>query len=136
MLRGSNEVEHPVLGRLTRRRGMWRGSVTLASDATARLAVRGQRRAPDPDDLALAETIVARFGGWRPSIEAALREHANDAGVVAEEVPMPTFVAVIELDRLPTIEFGFEVPWNDDHTIGVCLRDDVVVECNGSILEP
>jgi hypothetical protein len=43
---------------------------------------------------------------------------------------------VIDLDGLPTIEFGFQVPWDDDHIIGVCVRDDVVVEVNGSVLEP
>lgn len=129
------EFEHPVLGRLVRTRGRWRGSLSLSGDAT-RLSIRGKRREPAPDDLALAATIVDRLDLWRPSVEAALLEHADDAGAVVDEFPKPTFVAVIALDGLPTIEFGFEVPWDDEHTIGVCLRDDVVVECNGSVLEP
>ncbi len=96
----------------------------------------GKRNGPDPDGLALATTIVERVEGWRPLIDAALREHAADAGVVVDEIPQPSFVAVINLDGLPTIEFGFQVPWDDDHTIAVCMRDDVVVELNGSVLEP
>ena len=69
-------------------------------------------------------------------IDAALREHAADAGIVVDEMPEPSFVAVINLGGLPTIEFGFQLPWDDDHTIGVCVRDDAVVELNGSVLEP
>jgi hypothetical protein len=84
----------------------------------------------------MAATIVDRFDLWRPSIEAALLEHAHDARAAVDEMPRPVFVAVITLDGLSTIEFGFEVPWDDEHTIGVRLRDDVVVECNGSVLEP
>lgn len=130
------EFEHPVLGRLVRARGRWRGSLPLSGDATTRLSIRGKRREPAPDDLALATTIVDRFDLWRPSIEAALFEQAHDAGVVVDELPQPSFVAVIALGGLSTIEFGFEVPWDDEHTIGVCLRDDIVVEHNGSVLEP
>ncbi|MDH4075000.1 MAG: hypothetical protein OEW29_03605 [Acidimicrobiia bacterium] len=72
----------------------------------------------------------------RPSIEAPLLAHAHDTGAVVDELPPPVFVAVIVLDGLSTIEFGFEVPWDEEHTVGVCLRDGVVVECNGSVLEP
>ncbi len=96
----------------------------------------GKRNGPDPDGLALARTIEDCGDCWRPLVEAALLEHAADAGAVVDEVPEPSFVAVISLDGLPTIEFGFQVPWDDDHTIGVCFRDDVVVELNGSVLEP
>ena len=96
----------------------------------------GKRNGPDPEGLALAATIVDRADTWRPSIEAALLEHATDAGAVVDELPAPFYVAVIALDGVPTIEFGFEVSWDDDHNIGVCVRDDVVVEVNGSVLEP
>lgn len=82
------------------------------------------------------QEIADHHESWRPSIEAALREHATDAGAVVDEVPAPSFVAVIALGGSPTIEFGFDVSWDDDHTIGVCIRDDVVVEVNGSILKP
>ncbi|MGB5757184.1 MAG: hypothetical protein WBM50_09740 [Acidimicrobiales bacterium] len=84
----------------------------------------------------MATTVVDRFDLWRPSIEAAVLEHAHDAGAAVDEMPQPAFAVVITLDGSSTIEFGFEVPWDDEHTIGVCLRDDIVVECNGSVLEP
>ena len=124
-----------MLGHLVRARGRWRGSLSLSGCAT-RLSIPGRRREPAPDDLALAATIVDRFDLWRPSIEAALLAHAHDTGAVVDELPPPVFVAVIVLDGLSTIEFGFEVPWDEEHTVGVCLRDGVVVECNGSVLEP
>ena len=129
-------MQHPDLGRLTRSRGVWRGHVSLNDGGAVRLSIMGRRNGPDPDGLALASTVVDRVDGWRPSIEAALREHATDAGVVIGVVPQPCYIAVIALDGLPTIEFGFQVPWDDEHTIGVCVRDGVVVELNGSVLEP
>jgi hypothetical protein len=86
--------------------------------------------------MAMASTIVDGADRWRPTIEAALLEHATDAGAIVERMPEPSYIAVISVDGLPTIEFGFEVPWDDDHTIGVCLRDGNVVEVNGSVLEP
>lgn len=96
----------------------------------------GTRSEPDPDGLALAGTVAGKIEQWRPAIEAAIREHASDAGAIIDEIPDPSFVAVVAIDGVPTIEFGFDVPWDDDHTVGVCVRDDVVVEVNGSILEP
>lgn len=96
----------------------------------------GPRNGPDPAALALASTISERFETWRPSIETALHDHASDAGAETVVVPEPSYVAVISLDGLPTIEFGYDVPWDDDHTIGVCIRGDEVVELNGSVLEP
>lgn len=136
MFRGPQPVHHPDLGLLTRSRGAWRGHVRLADGVAVPLSIMGKRNEPAPEGLALASTIVDRHEEWRPSIEAALLEHASDAGDVGHVVPAPSFVAVIALDGLPTIEFGFEVSWDDDHTIGVCIRDDVVVEVNGSVLEP
>ncbi len=136
MLRGPRPLQHPELGPLTRSRGAWRGHVPLVEGVAVPLSIMGTRSGPDPEGLALASTIVDRLDRWRPSIAAALLEHSTDAGAVVDEVPAPSFVAVITLDGVPTIEFGFEVPWDDDHTIGVCIRDDVVVETNGSVLEP
>lgn len=136
MFREPRTVHHPELGPLKRSRGAWRGQLLLADGVSVRLSIMGKRNEPDPVGLALAATIVSRVERWRPPIEAALREHATDAGSVVDEMPEPSFVAVIALDGVPTIEFGYEVPWDEEHTIGICLRDDVVVEVNGSILEP
>lgn len=96
----------------------------------------GKRSEPDPAGVALANTIADRVDTWLPSIEGALLEHATDAGAVVDDVPEPSYIAVIALDGSPTIEFGFQVPWDDDHIVGVCVRDDSVVEVNGSVLEP
>ena len=136
MFGGQRSVQHPQLGSLTRSRGAWRGQVRLPDGVAVPLSIMGSRKDPAPEGLALARTIEGRFDVWRPSIETALFEHATDAGLVVDEVPAPSFVAVFALEDVPAIEFGFEVSWDDDHTIGVCIRDDVVVEVNGSVLEP
>lgn len=124
-----------------RSRGAWRGRIALDDATAVPLSIMGKRNRPDPGALALAGTIVGCVDLWRPSINAALVEHAADAGLLVgeifvDDVPNPSFIAVIDLEGVPTIEFGFQVSWDDDHTIGVCMRDDVVVELNGSILEP
>ncbi len=136
MFRGQRTLEDPDLGRLTRSRGAWCGQVPLADGIAVPLSIMGKRNGPDPEGLAMATTIVDRADTWRPSIEAALLEHATDAGAVVDELPAPFYVAVIALGGVPTIEFGFEVSWDDDHNVGVCVRDGVVVEVNGSVLEP
>ena len=50
--------------------------------------------------------------------------------------PAPASAAVIDLDGSPTIQLAYRVSWDDDHTLGACLRDGRLIELNGSILEP
>ncbi|MEZ5380243.1 MAG: hypothetical protein R2754_00450 [Microthrixaceae bacterium] len=115
---------------------MWRGSITIDGDVALPLAIMGRRGAPDPDAVALAQGIHARFGQWRSVIEAALLDEAPDADAAAGEPPLPCYAAVIAIDGRPTVELGYRVPWDDEHTLGVTMREDQVVDINGSVLEP
>jgi hypothetical protein len=40
---------------------------------------------------------------------------------------------VVRIDGLFTIELGYLLPGDDDHTVGVRMRDGRIVECNGSV---
>ena len=128
------------LGELRRSRGAWRGSVRLAPNDPIPLSVPGSRSEPDHAALELARTIPAEYERGRGAVEAALDEHRTAAleGVGAEGLvyPAPTSASVIELDRTLTIQLAYEVDWDDDHTLGACLRGGELVELNGSILEP
>ena len=135
MIRRSGTVRDPVLGDLTRSRRLWRGTVHI-TNATVPLAIVGKRSAPDATALVLARSIEVGFPAWRPAIEAALDEHASTVGSAAAEIPLPTYVAVIAIDGQPTIELGYQVPWDDDHTLGAIIRDGRFVELNGSVLAP
>jgi hypothetical protein len=117
------------LGPLVRSRGAWRGTVELDGAVTP-LVLPGSRTGPDDEVLALARSIAPGYAGWAPRIRAALAEHAD-----APEAPLPRPVhaAVVTIDGLRTIELGYELPGDDDHTVGVRLRGGQIVECNGSV---
>ncbi len=136
MIRRSGTVQDPVLGDLTRSRRLWRGTVRITNEVTVPLAIVGKRSAPDVTALVLARSIEDGFPAWRPAIEVALDEHASTAGSAAAEKPLPFYVAVIAIGGHPTIELGYQVPWDDDHTLGAIIRDGRFVELNGSVLEP
>jgi hypothetical protein len=130
---GSPSVVDAVLGDLRRRGGAWRGTIDLA------------------------RTLPSAYPAWRARIAAALFEHyealaqgdgggdldgASDGrpriGRPDEVWPHAriAFVAVIELEGEPGVEIGYEVAWDDDHTLGARLRDGRLVELNGSVLPP
>ena len=35
-----------------------------------------------------------------------------------------------------TVELGYRVAWDEEHTLGARIRDGRLVELNGSVLEP
>ncbi len=46
------------------------------------------------------------------------------------------FVAVIPLDGELTVEIGYRVAWDEEHTLGARLRNGRLIELNGSVLPP
>ncbi len=133
--------DDPELGALQRSRGAWRGTILLDPHGEIPLAVPGSRSGPDPEAIALARTIPTQYDRCRAAIEAALAEHRataldGDTPPTAPIEPAPSSAAVIDLDRTPTIQLAYRVDWDDDHTLGACLRAGRLIELNGSILEP
>jgi hypothetical protein len=96
----------------------------------------------------VARSIPAEYASWRPAIERALFEHlapyaeAVAAGEIdtppsplpAIEVPSSVwpyvrveFVQVAPLDGQLTVEIGYRVAWDEEHTLGARIRGGQLV---------
>lgn len=146
----------PQLGELRRSGGMWRGTLSLG-EARVPLALSGSRAAPDPKAVEIARSIPTRFPSWRPDIGRALFEHYSPyaEAVAAGEAEPPEsglpaiaepsavwphatveFLQVTPLDGRLTVEIGYRVSWDEEHTLGARLREGQLVELCGSVLAP
>jgi hypothetical protein len=104
------------------------------------VSVPGSRAEPDPGALELARTIAQELERCGESIRAALVEHrlpyTDDVGPPAAADARITHAGVITLDGLPVIELGYQVSWDEEHTLGARLRDGRLIELSGSVVEP
>ena len=146
----------PQLGELRRTRGLWRGAVVLG-EAPVPLALSGSRTAPDPQALDIARSIPSSYATWRPSIERAMFEHYSPyAEAVATgdseppqdglpQIDAPSgvwphtnaeFVQVTPLSGELTMEIGYRVAWDEEHTLGARFREGRFFELCGSVLAP
>ena len=146
----------PELGELRRSRGAWRGTITLDGRAVP-LVIAGPRKAPDPEALRLARSVAGAYAGWKSAIAVAMLEHYTPyAEAVAEgeeqapEGGLPAiagpdgvwahtgveFVHVHPLERRLTVEIGYRVAWDEEHTLGAQVRDGQLIGLNGSVLAP
>ena len=126
------------LGPLLRVRNAWRGHVRIDPFGPIPLSVLGSRSGPDDDALTLALTANHEYAHCARAIDDELAEHrsayeTDDAVAVAIA---PIYVAVIRLDHRLVLEFGYRVPWDEEHTLGARVSDGKLVELNGSVLEP
>ena len=137
------------LGELRRSRGGWRGTLVLDGTVSVPLVVSGSRRAPHPEALRMARAVPSELPAWRPVIERALFEHYTPyAEAAAADVPAirepasvwahtrVDYVQVAPLDGPLTVEIGYRVAWDEEHTLGARLRDGRLVELNGSVRAP
>jgi hypothetical protein len=148
--------DDPRLGELRRTRGWWRGAVAI-DGARVPLAVAGPRGGPDARALELARSLPDVLRARRREVAEALYEHyapyaeavaAGDEDVAGLECPVIAsagevwphvriaFVAVAPRDGPHTIEVGYRVAWDEEHTLGAGLCEGRAVELNGSVLEP
>jgi len=146
----------PQLGELRRAGGLWRGTILLGEEKVP-LVLSGSRTEPNPAALTIARSIPSRFPAWRPEIARSLFEHYSPyAEAVAKgevEPPdssLPTidgpdgvwrhtaveFVQVTPLSGQLTVEIGYRVAWDEEHTLGARLRDGQLIELCGSVLAP
>jgi hypothetical protein len=145
------------LGEFRRSGGAWRGMLVLDGAVSVPLVVSGSRTAPDPAALRVARSVPSELPSWRPVIERALFEHyppyaeADAAGKAEPPAPsLPAiadapsvwphtslaFVQVAPLDGQLTVEIGYRVAWDAEHTLGARLRNGRLVELAGSVLSP
>ena len=121
------------------------------------LVLSGSRTAPDPEALTIARSIPSSFPAWRPEIARSLFEHYSpyaeavaegeveppDSGLPAIDGPEGVwphtaveFVQVTPLSGQLTVEIGYRVAWDEEHTLGARLRDGQLIELCGSVLAP
>jgi hypothetical protein len=147
----------PQLGELTRSRGHWRGSLTLAGGESVPLVLSGTKTEPDAQAIAVAKEVPAQFASWRATIEKELFEHyepyaeALAAGKLEPmEEPFPeikaqsgvwphvklVYVAVTPWGDTLTVELGYTTGWDVEHTLGALFQSGKFIELNGSVLQP
>ena len=108
---------------------------------TVPLVLAGGRSGPDPDAVALARTAVGQLTAWRSIVEPALREHRSDGTDIPDDAEVwadvtSVYLAVIPIDGTMTVEWGLQVAWDEEHTLGARFRGSELVELNGSVLAP
>ena len=151
----SPSMQDPVLGRLVRTRGQWRGAIALGDAEPTPLALFGPAREPDTEALAAARQIPASLDGWRPAIAQALYDHlAPYREAISGEPPSQQRTALMSIERPDqvwahvslqaaaiikmsggvTTELAYAVAWDDDHVLGARFQSGSLVELCGSIL--
>ena len=144
----------PQLGELRWKGGLWRGSLSFGG-SVAPLALAGTRASPDAQALQVARVVSVDYPQWQPEIGRAMFDHyAPHATAVTfgEELPPPggmpdlgepeevwphaaiRFVQIAPLDGTLMVEIGYQVAWDDEHTVGARLHRGRLVELNGSVL--
>ena len=136
MFGGAKHAVDPALGELERRGGSWHGSARLGAAGSVPVTVPGGRSGPDRAAAATIAAALADYENLRKTIAEALADHrsAYEPAVAGPlEVPDPRYATVVTFERQPTVELGYQVPWDDDHTLGARIRDGRLLELNGSV---
>lgn len=146
-------VDYPPLGRLTRKRGRWRGQISLEGLPVAAFSSSGPRGGPDPAALALATALISHWPALQPAVAAALYDHyvpyreAVEASKLPRDDAFPILhgqdevwrhlhkpaVAVRHTSTVYEIVLGLRVGWDLEHTVGATIRDWSLVDFSGSI---
>lgn len=135
---------------------MWRGNIAVGQ-ATVPVAVCGSRRGPLPAAVSLGKSIADQYPAWQAQIENALIDHlmpyaeavsAGDLPPPEQPLPaiekpseiwqhvVPTFVAIAPISGNLCIEFGYQVSWEDEHTLGAQVGNGRLLALCGSVLPP
>jgi len=131
---GARRIVDPKLGELTRRGRSWRGHSRIGV-----VVVPGGRSGPDPTAVALVAAVLSDYEQIRPLVRDALADHRPDSSSARDtslEVPDPVHVTVISLDGQQVVELGYQVAWDEEHTLGARVRGGELVELCGSVLPP
>lgn len=139
---------HPVFGELTYKRGLWHGTITLEHGRPLRLLLPGTREAPAAGGLEVAALAPAWWGQVRAQVEREIYGHyeayrdadAPDVPRLAGQSEIWPHVDLTSMQVQPysapdEIMVAARVAWDEEHTLGVLIRDGRLVELNGSILE-
>ena len=139
MFGGARRIVDPKLGELTRRGRSWRGHSKIGVGGLVPLVVPGGRSGPDPTAVAMVSAVLSDYERIRPLVRDALADHRPDSSSAHDsslEVPEPVHVTVISLDGQQVVELGYQVAWDEEHTLGALVRGGELVELCGSVLPP
>jgi hypothetical protein len=154
----STSFVDPQLGEFHRSRGAWYGSLKLDNaESPVPLVISGGRDGPDAEALRIAQSVPSDYASWRPAIERELFDHYTPyrEAVAAEEMSAPSsglppieapslvwlhtilvFVQVAPISGVLAVEIGYQVTWDEEHTLGARFRDGQLLELCGSVLAP
>ncbi len=142
------------LGALVHKRGYWRGTLELPAHGQVRLAVAGDSSLPDSAALLLARELAAHYESLLPEIEESLYRHflpyreafeAGESSCSVTPFPAvstaaavwlhahPNHVLVAPLQGIQTVEIGYLVEWDQEHTVGALLQQWRLIELCGSV---
>jgi hypothetical protein len=145
------DVQHPQLGTLKWKSGLWRGVIDFGGRVRVPLTLVGTRRGPDDAALSMATSAEDAFAEMRGDLASALLEHAivmaesdpeavKSAAEAFPETPEQALqqaefeaINVVPLDGLLTFELCCRVPWDDEHLLGGRFRRGEWVELSGSV---
>lgn len=147
----SQPFDDATLGRFVRSWGLWRGMIKLDGVHVVPLELTGSRTAPDAAALDCARRLPALLNELRPEIERELFEHflpyleairdgqlaePEGADILSIAQPSDTWhfikLKAVSIDSVTT-EVALTSAWDDEHTLGVYIRDGRLMELNGSI---
>jgi uncharacterized protein DUF6985 len=147
----------PQLGELHRSRGAWRGTLKFDGEVPVPLVLSGERAAPDAEALRIARSVPSDYASWRPAIERELFDHYSPyaEAVAAGQPAVPSsglppidtpssvwlhttlaFVQVTPLGGVLTVEIGYRVAWDEEHTLAARFQGGQLLELCGSVLAP
>lgn len=152
----SRSYEDASLGTFTRRWGTWRGKIKLGTAEPVPLTIKGDRAAPGSEALSAARALPLTLTKLRPAIEEELFAHAKPylEALGRGEISPPEHAALLRIKTAAdtwnfiqpravaikpiagelTIELALAAAWDEEHTLGVYIRDGRLVEFNASIL--
>ncbi len=151
---GSSHFDDPVIGRLKRSGGVWRGTLAVGETPGVPLTLFGSGREPDAAALEAARQIGASFDAWRPSIQQALFDHytpyaeatsegdRNEQGMGTPVLRTPEkvwshaslqSVAIVKMGGVVTTELAYAASWDDDHLLGARFQSGRLVDLCGSV---
>jgi hypothetical protein len=143
----SEPFDDPVLGRLERSRGYWRGRVALPTVGDTALAIEGGRSGPSEEHLAAVRGLGPVYERLRQSIASALAEHRANDETQSPHDPAQIWEHVTTLGvaverwsglstTAPAVVVNYRTDWDEEHTLGAVIHDGALVELNGSVLSP
>ena len=140
----SEPFTHARLGTFIRKHGDWLGVINLPPHGKVELRLAGDRNAPSSAALEMAAALPARYAALESQVADALFEHYEpysaegtlDELVDAGDVWNYLHVTYVDIDpdrRAFSVEIRMETQWDEEHTLGVQLKDGELVDLNGSV---